>query len=121
MGGLRNLLSINKNPFKRKVSYSEKISPLRWKEFGRRPKVNILGPSLLGFRCRDDVIEIQRILSEQGIDTNVVAPLGASPDDIERLIDAEINICFIKKLLKLHVSGLNGTLEWNIRILFLLE
>ena len=53
---------------------------------------------MLGFRCRDDVIEIQRILSEQGIDTNVVAPLGASPDDIKRLIDAELNICLYKEI-----------------------
>ena len=57
-----------------------------------------MGPSLLGFRCRDDVIEIQRILSEQGIDTNVVAPLGASPEDIERLIDAEVNICLYQEI-----------------------
>ena len=53
---------------------------------------------MLGFRCRDDVIEIQRILSEQGIDTNVVAPLGASPNDIERLIDAEIKICLYQEI-----------------------
>ena len=70
-----------------------KISPQRWKELGRRPKVNLLGPTLLGFRCRDDVLEIQRILSEQGIDTNVVSPLNSSPDDIKRLIDADLNIC----------------------------
>jgi len=69
---------------KDKLNEIDKINPQRWKSLGRRPKVNILGPTLLGFRCRDDVIEIQRILSEQGIDTNVVAPLGSSPEDIER-------------------------------------
>ena len=72
---------------------ANKIDPKRWKSLNRRPKVNILGPSLLGFRCRDDVIEIQKILSEQGVDTNVVAPLGSTPEDIIRLLDAEINIC----------------------------
>ncbi len=97
-GASETFYQLTRTLLKEKVSYSEKISPLRWKEFGRRPKVNILGPSLLGFRCRDDVIEIQRILSEQGIDTNVVAPLGASPDDIERLIDAEINICLYPEI-----------------------
>ena len=50
------------------------------------------------FRCRDDVIEIQRILSEQGIDTNVVAPLSSSPDDISRLIDADINVCLYHEI-----------------------
>ena len=74
---------IIKTLLKNKTNEIDNIDPQRWKSLGRRPKVNILGPSLLGFRCRDDVIEIQRILSEQGIDTNVVAPLGSSPDDIQ--------------------------------------
>ena len=39
----------------------------QWKEQGRRPRVNLLGPSLLGFRCRDDVLEIQKLLNENGI------------------------------------------------------
>ncbi len=82
-----------------------KISPQRWKELGRRPKVNLLGPTLLGFRCRDDVIEIQRILSEQGIDTNVVSPLNSSPDDIKRLIDADLNIC-------LYLEIAEASCEW---------
>ncbi len=97
-GASETFYQLTRTLLKEKVSSSDKINPLRWRELGRRPKVNILGPSLLGFRCRDDVIEIQRILSEQGIDTNVVAPLGASPDDIERLIDAEINICLYQEI-----------------------
>tara|TARA_Y100001968_G_scaffold237442_1_gene220792 strand:+ start:3605 stop:5182 length:1578 start_codon:yes stop_codon:yes gene_type:complete len=76
----------------------DNINPHRWKDIGRRPKVNILGPSLLGFRCRDDVIEIQRILSEQGIDTNIIAPLGSTPDDIKRITNADINICLYHEI-----------------------
>ena len=56
-----------------------KPDPKRWQEQGRRPRVNLLGPSLLGFRCRDDVREVRVLLDELGIDTHVVAPLGASP------------------------------------------
>ena len=48
---------------------------ISWKEEGRRPRVNLLGPSLLVFRCRDDILEIQKILGENGIDINVIAPL----------------------------------------------
>ena len=70
----------------------EQHNPISWKETGRRPKVNLLGPSLLGFRCRDDVLEIQKILGAHGIDVNVVAPLGASPEDIERIPDADVNV-----------------------------
>jgi light-independent protochlorophyllide reductase subunit B len=59
---------------------------------GRSPRVNILGPTLLGFRCRDDVVEIRRLLAELGIEINVVAPLGATADDVRRLPDADFNI-----------------------------
>jgi len=58
----------------------------------RRPRANILGPTTLGFRCRDDVIEVGRLLSQLGIDVNAVVPLDASPADIERLPDADFNI-----------------------------
>ena len=59
---------------------------------GARPSVNLLGPTSLGFRCRDDVVEITRLLVELGIDVNVVAPLGASPDDLRRIPDADFNV-----------------------------
>jgi len=70
-----------------------KPSPTRWKEEGRRPRVNLLGPSLLGFRCRDDVAEITRLLAEHGVDVSVVAPLGARPADLERIPMADANVC----------------------------
>ena len=72
---------------------SPKIVPTRWREEGRRPRVNLLGPSLLGFRCRDDVQEISRLLGEHGIDVAVVAPLGARPADLLRIPTADANVC----------------------------
>ncbi|MEM9771723.1 MAG: ferredoxin:protochlorophyllide reductase (ATP-dependent) subunit B [Cyanobacteria bacterium P01_D01_bin.73] len=57
-----------------------------------RPKANILGPTALGFRCRDDIQEVIKLLGEVGVDVNVVAPLGATPDDIRRMPDADFNI-----------------------------
>ncbi len=66
--------------------------PQKWKTEGRRPSVNLLGPSLLGFRCRDDVLEIKKLLIENDIDVNVVAPLNASPKDILEIPKADINI-----------------------------
>ncbi|MBO3761734.1 ferredoxin:protochlorophyllide reductase (ATP-dependent) subunit B [Ciceribacter sp. L1K22] len=53
---------------------------------------NILGPTSLGFRCRDDVTEIVRLLASEGLDVRVVAPLGASPADLARLPEAAFNI-----------------------------
>ncbi len=57
-----------------------------------RPSCNILGPSALGFRHRDDVTEITRLLGTLGIDVAVVAPLGASPADLGRLGEADFNV-----------------------------
>ncbi len=57
-----------------------------------RKSCNILGPAALGFRCRDDVREIEKLLAALGVDVNVIAPLGASPKDLTRLGDADFNV-----------------------------
>ncbi|MEM9318649.1 MAG: ferredoxin:protochlorophyllide reductase (ATP-dependent) subunit B [Pseudomonadota bacterium] len=57
-----------------------------------RPSVNILGPTALGFRHRDDITEVEGLLHEMGIDVNVVAPFGASPADIARMGAAHANV-----------------------------
>ncbi|MEM8537972.1 MAG: ferredoxin:protochlorophyllide reductase (ATP-dependent) subunit B, partial [Pseudomonadota bacterium] len=53
---------------------------------------NILGPTALGFRARDDVEELTGLLSELGVDVHVVAPLNATPADIARLPAAHFNV-----------------------------
>ncbi len=53
---------------------------------------NILGPTALGFRHRDDIVEVQRILATLGVEVNVVAPLGASAADLARLPQAGFNV-----------------------------
>lgn len=67
-------------------------SPAPEKGAGHAPTCNILGPTALGFRHRDDVEEIRRLLGRLGIEVNVVAPLGASPDDVARLAQADFNV-----------------------------
>ena len=57
-----------------------------------RISCNILGPTALGFRHRDDVEELTGMLAECGIDVNVVAPLNASPSDIARIPAAHFNV-----------------------------
>jgi len=65
----------------------------RAKEPGGRPaRVNILGPTALGFRHRDDLVEIHKILAQLGVEVNLVAPLGATPEDITRIGNADFNI-----------------------------
>ena len=57
-----------------------------------RPRANILGPTALGFRHRDDLVEMRKLLDILGVDINVVAPLDARPADIARLPEADFNV-----------------------------
>jgi light-independent protochlorophyllide reductase subunit B len=59
---------------------------------GARPRVNLLGPTALGFRHRDDIVEITRLLDRMGVDVHVVAPMGSSPRDLVRIPDADANV-----------------------------
>ena len=58
----------------------------------RKPRCNILGPTALGFRHRDDVREISQLLQQLGVDVSVVAPLGASVADLRELAQADFNV-----------------------------
>jgi light-independent protochlorophyllide reductase subunit B len=73
-------------------------SPQRWQQEGRRPRVNLLGPSLLGFRCRDDIREVTGLLDRCGIDVAVVAPMGARPADLQRIPSADANVCLYPEI-----------------------
>jgi len=65
---------------------------------GRQPVCNILGPTALGFRHRDDVKEIRGLLNELGIKVNVIAPLDACVADIRRLPEADFNVVLYPEL-----------------------
>jgi len=65
---------------------------------GRRPRCNLLGPTSLGFRCRDDIVEISGLLTRLGIDVSVVAPLNACCADLQRLPDADFNVCLYPEI-----------------------
>ena len=75
----------------------------------RRPRCNLLGPTALGFRHRDDVREITGLLDKLGIDVNVVAPLGATPDDLGRLGDAEFNVVLYPEIANVAAQWLSRT------------
>jgi light-independent protochlorophyllide reductase subunit B len=59
----------------------------------RRPRANLLGATALGFRNRDDVREVTRLLHDLGVDVHVCAPLQATVADLKRLPEADFNIC----------------------------
>ena len=76
---------------------------------GTAPRANILGPTTLGFRCRDDVIEVRRLLDALGIAVNAVVPLGATAADLARLPDADFNIDLYPEVSRTTASWLKRT------------
>ena len=65
---------------------------------GRRATCNILGPTALGFRHRDDLREVRRLLERLGVEVNVVAPWGASPNDLAQLGEADFNVVLVPEV-----------------------
>jgi light-independent protochlorophyllide reductase subunit B len=76
-----------------------------------RPRCNILGPSALGFRHRDDLKEISGLLVEMGIDINVVAPLGATPGDLGRMGEADFNVVLYPEIASVTAQWLYRNFE----------
>ena len=64
----------------------------RERSAGAKPSCNLLGPTALGFRHRDDIREITRLLERLGVEVRVVAPLGATPHDLTKLGEADFNV-----------------------------
>jgi light-independent protochlorophyllide reductase subunit B len=81
-------------------------TPRAKREPGKRPSCNILGPTALGFRHRDDVQEITRLLDQLGVDVSVVAPLGATPADIARVGEADFNVALYPEIALLTAKWL---------------
>ena len=76
------------------------------KTHSSKPRCNILGPAALGFRHRDDLTEIRKLLTDMGIEINVVAPLTATPADIARLADAQFNVVLYPEIANLSAQWL---------------
>ena len=105
-GAAETFYQLVRNLLKTQVPTEVEHDPKSWQNQGRRPRVNLLGPSLLGFRCRDDVLEVQKLLTMHGIDVGVVAPLEADIDDLKRIPDADLNVCLYPEIAESTCSWL---------------
>jgi light-independent protochlorophyllide reductase subunit B len=76
----------------------------------QRKSCNLLGPTALGFRHRDDANEVTDLLKRLGVDVNVIAPLGASPTDIARLAQADFNVVLYPEIAMAAAKWLERTL-----------
>ena len=76
-----------------------------------RPSCNLLGPTALGFRHRDDLREVRQIMALLGIEVNVVAPLGATPNDLTRLGAAHFNVVLYPETAQAAASWMQRSLR----------
>jgi light-independent protochlorophyllide reductase subunit B len=80
-------------------------------EKSRNITANILGPTGLGFRHRDDIVEVTSLLNDMGIDVNVVAPMGASPTKIAQLPAAHFNVLLYPETAEAAARWLERTFD----------
>jgi light-independent protochlorophyllide reductase subunit B len=76
---------------------------------GRPPRCNLLGATALGFRHRDDVAEVRKLIEGMGIEISVAAPMGATPADLARLGDADFNVVLYPEIAGQAASWLKRT------------
>jgi light-independent protochlorophyllide reductase subunit B len=77
---------------------------------GEAPSCNVLGPTALGFRHRDDTAEIVALLEQIGVTVNVVAPWNATPGDLARLGEADFNVVLYPEVAGLAAQWMEKTL-----------
>jgi len=75
----------------------------------RPPRCNLLGATALGFRHRDDVEEVTRLLERIGVEVQRVAPLGATAEDLARLGEADFNVVLYPEIGRTTAGWLQRT------------
>lgn len=84
-------------------------TPREARATGRAPRCNLLGPTALGFRHRDDLAEVRRLLEALGVEVAVVAPLDATPADLAALGEADFNVVLYPEIAGQAASWLKRT------------
>jgi len=77
--------------------YRREVPPPPARAPGARPKVNLVGACYGMFNMASDVAEVCRLIEGIGAEVNLVFPLGSHLADVQKLTEAEVNVCLYRE------------------------